>query len=68
MLSTYHKMIIWIGIFVIIALCCVYGESYINIGDSWENVSEVYVNVGDSWKQVGYGYINIGDSWKQIYP
>ncbi len=42
-------------------------NAYINIGDTFKEISKMYINIGDAWKEIGKSYINIGDSWKEMF-
>jgi len=39
---------------------------YINIGDSWKQVTGGLLNVGDEWKMLDDIDINVGDVWKNV--
>jgi hypothetical protein len=42
-------------------------NQWINIDDTWRQLSEAWVNVDDSWRKVKEAWINVDDVWRKLY-
>jgi len=42
-------------------------NQWLNIDDTWRQLSEAWVNVDDSWRKVKEAWINVDDVWRKLY-
>jgi hypothetical protein len=42
-------------------------KQWLNIDDSWRQLSEAWVNVDDSWRKVKEAWVNVDDVWRKLY-
>lgn len=42
-------------------------NQWINVDDSWRQLTEAWVNVDDSWRKVKEAWVNVNDVWRKLY-
>lgn len=42
-------------------------NQFINVGDTFHEITEMNINIGDVWKPVKEMYVNVGDTWKPCF-
>lgn len=42
-------------------------NQWINVDDTWRQLSEAWVNVDDAWRKVTEAWVNVDDTWRKLY-